>query len=80
MLLDDDMTEKSVTWKPIPDYGDLFPLDEFLKNCELGYFIDYDGHGYLAIEDQMSDVFIKPSTIREHLDGILFTHVVWFNK
>ena len=25
-------------------YGDLFPLDDFIKDCQTSVFVDYDGH------------------------------------
>ena len=71
---------ESPKWKPLPDYGDLFAIKDFLRSYESGYFTDYDGHGFLATSEQMSDIGVSPSTMREHADRKEFTHVMWFNK
>lgn len=67
---------ESVKFKPIPNYGNLMTLDDFIVDCEHGAF--NNGHGKYAFKDRMSDKYIYPSEI-EGVDGD-FTHVVWFNK
>lgn len=49
----------------IPDYGDVMTLDDFIENCAVGNFIDYDGFGYYATEDKMTDIRIYPSDTTE---------------
>lgn len=69
--------------EPIPSFGDLMTISEFVGNVEAGGFIDYDGHGYLAYEDRMSNIVIVPSETKNVLDRykvLDFTHVVWFNR
>ena len=44
---------KEIIWRPIPEYGDLMTIEEFIKNCEDGIFIDYDGSGYYALKGQL---------------------------
>ena len=72
-----------IKWEPIPAYGDVFKIGDFITLCEMGGFIDYDGHGYLATKDKMSEVFIKPSmftAFNPYKPHKGFTHIVWFNK
>lgn len=69
-----------VEYEPIPDYGDVFTAQEFEATVKDGGSIDYDGHGYYATADRMTNQRAVPSRIKEH--GLLpgWTHVVWFNK
>jgi len=48
---------------PLPDYGSLYTLEEFIELCEDGSFIDYDGYGCYAFKDKMSDKCIHPSDV-----------------
>ncbi|NJL70805.1 MAG: hypothetical protein HC888_03950 [Candidatus Competibacteraceae bacterium] len=60
---------------PLPDYGDLFPIDEWKEAVKNGSFIPYDGTGYYATETEMdidTDSFEPPPKWA--------THVAWFNK
>jgi hypothetical protein len=66
--------------KPIPEYGDLIPLDEFIEMCEHGTFIDYDGFGNYATETEMSTNVVCPSDITAGIINRNWTHVVWFNR
>jgi hypothetical protein len=68
--------------KPLPDYGTLIPIKEFIDQCLCFAFIDYDGHGNYATETQMSDIIVSPSDIvssngKYHEE---FSHVMWFNR
>lgn len=65
-------------WEEIPDYGDLFPISEFVEMRRNRILTDFDGHGEWATETHMrvglniiSDYANPPSWA---------THVVWFNK
>lgn len=74
-----------VEFKDIPDYGDPMPIDAWIECVRDGFFIDYDGHGYLATETQMSNVRIYPSDFAkswflEKAGKGEFTHVIWFNR
>ena len=70
----------NITLKPLPEYGNLMTLREFIKSVEAGYFIDYDGHGYYATKKGMSDFIVRPSDIAAGFISKDFTHVMWFNR
>lgn len=54
---------------------------EFVDCCECGGFIDYDGYGYLACEEYMTDKVVYPSdVVSEEFCPGEYTHVVWFNR
>ena len=75
-------------FEPIPNYGSHMTLKSFIGCCKSGGFIDYDGFGYYATKDKVSDKIIRPSHItgkfktvevKEKLD-LRFKYIVWFNK
>lgn len=67
--------------KSIPEYGDLMTVREFQEGVASTCFTDYDGHGYLATETEMSDIKLYPSISYAIISSNpQFTHVVWFNK
>ncbi len=81
------MTEKEISitlaLREFPDYGDLMPREDFNISVEVGTFIDYDGHGYLATEEGYFQVFkVVPSEWQriDHYASEVFTHVLWFNR
>ena len=78
------MTERIATpdvkLEPIPDYGDLMSIDEFVSCCESGCMMDYDGTGYYATSDQMTRVQVFPSEVSEGKIDERWSHVVWFNR
>lgn len=67
----------------VPDYGDMFTLEEFRDCVDSGCFIDYDGIGHEAWVSgggklMMSSRCVSPSTVFEVSEQC--THVVWFNR
>ena len=74
--------------QPIPNYGEHMTLKSFMKSCENGDFIDYDGYGYYgygyyATKTGMSNLKVYPSDVtRDKANKIKtgWTHVVWFNR
>jgi len=66
---------------PIPTFGDKMMVKMFKDAVQCGGFVDSDGHGVMATENEMSNVEVLPSTIssvsKQHPE---FTHVIWFNK
>lgn len=71
---------KGLRWgaQPIPDYGDLMTLKDFVECVESGGFINYDGHGYYSDGQWMFEKVI-PSDIKGKKPKN-YSHVVWFNK
>lgn len=74
------LDKKDIDMEPIPDYGDLMTLEEFIDSCECGGFIDYDGDGYYSTGTEMSTLEISPSDVIAKKFRKDFTHVVWFNR
>ena len=69
---------------PAPDFADIYTFDDFLDRVKEGYFIDYDGTGYLAkrnAEGIMMEYFYIFCDVdwlnRNRHD---FTHICWYNK
>lgn len=58
---------------------DVYTIEEFKKFCDMGSFIDSDGHGY-PVKDRLTDtsVIIVPSLLN-HIPADA-THIVWYNK
>ena len=65
---------------PSAEYGDIMPLKKWIKNCNAGGFIDYDGHGELATVDKCSNISIWPSIRHTMKYPDWATHIVWYNK
>ena len=72
------MKNKIIYDESIPEFGDLFTVQEFVDSVKLGFLIDYDGSGQLVRDDKMSKECILPSKINTIPDCA--THVLWFNK
>jgi len=65
--------------EPLPDFGDLMTVADFVDNCKDNFFVDYDGNGHPVKDGKMMwSLTIKPS----RLDMIPndATHIMWFNK
>jgi hypothetical protein len=63
--------------EPLPPWGDLMTLDEFIMACKNGSFVDYDGVGrYSNGKEASVDIYVYPSDVKDRH----WTHVVWFNK
>lgn len=90
----DDVKAKLIleSWKfePIDEDDDVYTMEEWIKICKGGGFIDLDGMGSYAIDgeratipvtwENLYDPYIYPSdAVNGNLD-MRFTHVVWFNK
>jgi hypothetical protein len=68
----------------LPEYGDLFTLQEFIEKCGLGYFVDTDGSGYYSDgRVYWTDEPANPSDM-VRFRGVKFNlrhrFVIWFNK
>ena len=64
----------------LPDFGDVFPLSDFIRNVIVGGFIDSDGFGHYVKDGKESDVEIYPSDVERDLIREDFDTMVWYNK
>lgn len=62
--------------RPIPNYGDLMLMEDFVSCVTSGSFIDDDGHGYYSNGVTMTDIVVK----LDHILSTSYSHVVWFNR
>lgn len=67
-------------WSEIPEYGDVYTIDEFIDMCECGGFIDYDGHGNYCKDGKCTDIIIKPSDVAQGMVRSEFDSVCWYNR
>lgn len=74
-------TKLTAELEPLPNYGLLMTVADFVSMVRRGCLIDYDGDGVLATADACSEIIVRPSDVTERgLDARGFTHVVWFNR
>ena len=66
--------------KPLPEYGTLMSLEEFVAYSKTGFLTNYDGHGRYATSDQASNICVYPSDVMMDTYRHDFSHVIWFNK
>ena len=74
------MPKKKVEMSPIPKYGDLFTMKDWLECVECGGIIDYDGYGNYATETERSNIEVRPSDVKKGKIDKTWTHVVWYNR
>ena len=72
--------KEELKMSPIPNYGDLMTLEDWVSAVKSGGFIDYDGDGCYATEKEISNKYVKPSDVRKGKVDKSWTHVVWFNR
>jgi hypothetical protein len=53
----------NIKLEPLPNYGEHMTLDRFIEDCKSGSLIDYDGLGYYATKDNISNKSIVPSDV-----------------
>ena len=66
--------------EPLPDYGTLMSLEEFIAYSKTGFLVNYDGTGRYATSDQASNICVFPSDILSGEYRHDFSHVIWFNR
>lgn len=64
----------------LPDYGDVMPLKDFIRNVKCGGFIDYDGYGHYVKDGKETDITIHPSDVEHKALRKEFDTIVWFNR
>jgi hypothetical protein len=62
--------------------GDLFTYEQFMEEVKEGGINNYDGSGYWAYEDKVSELSYEFYTGNDWaiLEKYGFTHILWFNK
>lgn len=73
--------------KPVPNFGDLMELDEFIDMCESGSLIDYDGVGDIVYNGKViyesispSDVDIYKNQLEDLQEKLGKIQIMWYNK
>lgn len=67
--------------EPMPNYGDVFTIEEFEQDCLSGALIDYDGTGRYMIDGKTQTMVpCRPSDIAAGIKLQGFSHVAWYNK
>jgi hypothetical protein len=70
-------------FKPVTD-EDMMTLKYFAECVASGAFIDYDGYGEWARENEISDLSVYPSDVVDQdinrVAPIWATHVAWYNR
>jgi hypothetical protein len=74
------MLENNPRIKPIPRYGHIFTMEDFLDCVNCGGFIDYDGFGYYATKNVCIEKPIYPSDVKAGDFDASFSHIIWFNR
>lgn len=71
-----------IKWSDYDGVGSLMTIDEWLSHVDFGGFIDYDGFGYYATEDKVSNISVVPSHAKRNVmvTDRGFTHIVWYNR
>lgn len=65
--------------EPLPDFGAVIGVEDFITYCVQGFFIDYDGHGQPAKDGRMYANVIHPSNFMQTIPFDADS-VIWFNR
>ena len=72
--------EDIIKLEKIPDYGDIMTLKEFIEQVKDGCLIDYDGTGYYATKNRITNLSVYPSDIYKGKINKRWSHIMWFNR
>jgi len=76
-----EVLNKILDLTPIPEYGNLFTLEDFKSLVTNGLITDYDGAGHFATENEMIRGRTPlPASLLIAEVPEWATHIVWFNK
>ena len=71
--------------RKVPEYADVFSLQDFIEEVRRHNIMDYDGLGYFAkenedgiIQESNCSVWCNPKWLLKFKDE--FTHVCWYGK
>lgn len=79
-LSDEKRMIQTYTLSPLPKYGDVMSLKNFIEDCKCGNFIDYDGHGCYVKDNQITNIGIFPSDVENGNIRKEFDTMIWFNR
>lgn len=60
--------------------GDVMRMGDWINNVNAGNFIDYDGFGAYATEDEETNIFVKPSDVKRNKILTQYEFIVWYNR
>jgi hypothetical protein len=68
-------------YNEIQEDDDIMLMEDFIKECKYGGFIDYDGFGHPITEDNKinDNIWIKPSSVLKGINT-QYHKIVWYNK
>jgi hypothetical protein len=76
----EQLLKEGVKFNPVKEScGDLFTVENWIDNVRSGGFIDYDGFGNYAFENEVSNKEVIPSDIKGKMD-MRFSHIMWYNR
>lgn len=72
-------------FREVPDWADIYTMEEFIDHVKCGGIMNYDGFGYLAISDEKGKVWESNIEVNCQVSWLYgqpidFTHVCWYNK
>lgn len=78
---EEKLRRPSYNLKPADDFDIKcrYPINEFIDDCKLGMFCDYDGIGYYGTETHRSDIYANPSELVKNARKD-FKYIYWYNK
>lgn len=65
--------------EPVPNYGTIMTLQDFVESCLASGFTNNDGYGNY-IDDGYMQGLVRPSDIIAGNIDISYTHIIWFNR
>ena len=71
---------KMPTFSKLPTYGIIMDLEDFIEDCKVGNFIDYDGSGNYVRDGKKSNINIYPSDVKYNAIRKDFDSIIWFNR
>ncbi len=68
----------------MPDFCELYTIEEWVNCVDEGYLIDYDGFGNVVYYDSDANVYrigegIYPSEVNSSKIDCTVTHIIWYN-
>lgn len=74
------MNMKCILEDPVDIDDHLMKIEDFIKACQKGFFINYDGYGCYVKDGKKTNIEIYPSDIKCNSIRKEFKEIVWFNR